>query len=779
MSQYGLEYRLEWLQASVKDGSDNSDITGRQIRVSIFKSSFLIADEDTPQVIALTPTGEPLTVSIVNNDRDKFNTIYSKQAVIRFKSDLYADKWVATFCDYPDNEWYVEIVDFGTGNFIFKGFLMLSDMQQPFQPDPNIVELTASDHLGILKDFPLVDDDGNNPRGKYRIAELIAMSLKRTGLTLDIKVINNLRAGSGAMTVSSTSVGFDSASGYIGMGASFAGFFYPGQTIVVSGTTSNNGTFTVSSVVVNVITFVFVNESVTDETASNVTFQDSNSQGHIYDKCYLDALTFESEIDESEDPYTVLQKILGFDCFLVQWQGFWYIMRVDEFDNNSVFIASFDSDGSLDGIGGATSITKSVGRQEVVKFANGDTLLIPDRPYKSVRLNRNYRYPIESVCNIDFSRGDLDDDTDPLDITYEIACWTLRRNLPGNYDTPDFTALIHRIFDENAYETERYITLTPTASTESASTAVRYIESQAIPVQISDKFTVSIDYRLTHNEAGTASTRLMRAILAGDDGSYWILDHDGTGQDPVWRNTAGWTLFTGAGDYDVDFAVEGWQTISVEAPPLPVSGNLYIWLNQLNQDGSAFDDHDLQYSNLRFTYIPLINGTYQRYTGHYNKVTRATNPTKYNATIDDEVFIGEMPKPLFKGALFLLTGSAYTLAKNFYSSAQFSLGSPTDLTFLHPYGWFQVQAVWNQYRSNVRSFDGSVLGLGEAWPDMLYKYSLTDTNPSTNNRYFMLISFSQNWKNQLWTALFIECYRTDTGRVYTDTFEYKYIRDEQ
>lgn len=786
--QYGLEYRLEWLQASVWDGTTYNDIVGRTIRISIFARSVLIDDGETPEVITMTPGGSPLAIEVVDNDRNKYTPIKAKQATIRFKSDQNQGHVLETFCDRPDNEWLVHIKDVGADEFIFIGFLMLSDLEQLMQPDPNEVTLVASDHLGVLKDIPLSDDAGANLTGKYRFAELIALCLKKTacesdplapGTDLGISVINNLRIGGGVLANTTTSTGFGTVQpNTITLGFTHAGFFYPGQRITVSGTVSNNGTFTVIAVGVLLVTFVLVAESLTTETvATPVTFTDENSQGHIYDKGYVDAKTFETEIGESENCYEVLGKLLGFDGYVTQYRGRWWIMRVDEFDSNPIYVAQFDPDGVYVSIAEDTTLVKDIGRTGVVKFANADLMMLPDRAYRLAKLVFNYASPREIICNIDFSRGDLISASNPLDQTFQIECWTLREGVPGFYGTVDgTTATIHRIFNSNNYEQERYITLTPRTTFETSSVDdATYIESQPLPIDVNDKFTASLDFRLTDNSVGIATVRLFRFVLHGIDGSWWILDCDVDGQNPVWRDTAAWTLFSGAGARDINFETEGWQTHSIEAPPAPISGDLYVWINQLNQNAASYDDHDIQFMNLNFTYLPYINGSYQKYNGHYNQVTRATNPTEWNAALDEEVFIGDAPKKILKGGIFVNTGTSYALATMFYSSAQFTLGPPTDLTFIHPYGWHQIQAVWNQYRNNTRFFSGSVRGLGELWPDLLYKYTLTDINPNYQNRYFMLISFGQDWKSQMWTAVLAEVYRTATGRIYTDTFLFKFI----
>ena len=115
-----------------------------------------------------------------------------------------------------------------------------------------------------------------------------------------------------------------------------------------------------------------------------------------------------------------------------------------------------------------------------------------------------------------------------------------------------------------------------------------------------------------------------------------------------------------------------------------------------------------------------------------------------------------------------------------------ALALETDPSFLHPYAYIQAFAVWNQFRGTddadgrgrgVNIFTGSVLGLTSflTWPDLLWKFILADSNENTNDRYFMLISFSQDWRSCIWTGTFIEVYNTAVGKVYTDTFTFKYI----
>ena len=781
MSKYGTEYRLSWLTAAT------NVISPMEIRVSIFKTSHLIDDSDTVNVINLTPAASPLDIDTVNNDKNKFQAIRTKQATIRFISKSLENQSISTFCDYPDNEWYVEIIYVTSGAFIFKGFLMLSDMQQNLLPDPNIVELIASDHLALLRDLPLTDFNGDNPIGKYKIGEIIAMCLKRTGLSLNINVINNLRHGYGVFILNNGAIFFASSSSMIFSGL-YGIYFYEGQQVTISGTASNDGTYIVKSVTTSIFGFfsgIVFSSSVVDESCTTpITFTDNSSSGHFYDKISIDSKTFESEVNECEDCYSVLEKILSYDSFITQYLGEWHILRIDEFDNNTIYRAIFNSSGIYQSIG-AVSLGIDIGRNEDLKFANADNIILPDRPYKYVRLTYNYKYPIEVFCNIDFSRGDYLDDVNPYEKRYEIDCWDLKHGMPGSTDGNygGVTAYIHRKFNQSDNEIEKYIVLTPKSTFETSSSDSVYIQSSPLYINSLDKFTASIQWRLPSKiSTGGHNQRLFRFVLNGDDGSWWILgrpsDTGGSGDDLRWYDTALFTTNTARGITVVDYDVideDTWQTISWEAPPVPVSGSLYCWINQYNQHNDANDNTEVWYTSFNFEYIPLINGSYRKTTGHYNQVTRAINADKYSAKIEDDVFIGDSPRKLFKGAMFTYAGGVYYLSKNFYSSAQFALGSPTNISFIKPYGWHQIQAVWNQYVNNSRYFNGTVLGFGANLPDMINKFSLTDTNPNTNNRYFVLISVNQNWRTQQWVAMLSEVYNSVSPRVYTDTYLLKYL----
>jgi len=775
VSQYGLIYRLEFL--------NNEGFT---IRTNIYPTDVLIPDADTPTVIDLMGGDQPVIIQTSNNEEDKLAPIRSKSARIKFRSDRLSGLDSATFSQGGDDLWRVDIYLQDTPELIFTGFLIMADNQQPFQPDPQYVTLTATDHLGALKEIELVDLEDNFPVGKYRVAELIAMCLRKTGLSLDIFVINNLRAGGGRNTYPAV---FDAAADTVTFSTNDTTMFYVGQRVVISGTTSNNYSTTVSAKTSTTITLA---ASVTNETAAAAVFLDYVSQFHWYDVVYLDADTFEKTIGTCENCSEVLKKILGEDCFITQYKGNWWIYRVDEMEGNPIYVAEFDANGLYISTAAGAQYNMSIGRVEDLKFANADTLLRFIRPHDFIRETFNYNTPLETPCNINFSQGALNTTVSATEKWYDIDCWTMRRGLPGAYNVPiTITAFIVREFNQNSYEIERYVRITPqTGHAGFSSTDDEYIESEAIPVNISDKFEASIQWKIDADiGSSSAQLRLFRLVLIGDDGSAWILGEATVGDGiPVWYDTASWTANTGKGATGIVFGDQDetdWQTIEWIAPPVPVAGSIYIWANQVYNNAAVPASTIIFYSNLRFDYIPLINGTYTPVSGQSSRVDRTEDG--YMANRDNEVFISDSPAPLFKGSMFISPVSAYLLFPHWFAASVWGNSYPTDTTYLHPYGYIQAFSVWNQFKGyndaingrgiGINIFSGSIRGLTDDWPDLIHKYTLTDADTQTNNRYFILISLTQDWKSCIWTGVLVEVYNTAIGKTYSDPFEFKYISE--
>lgn len=149
------------------------------------------------EVVSLEMGETPCKISVIDNAEDKFTTIRSKQAELQIYSSDSID--ISLFAEGGDNRFTVDIslLDVASSSAserpIFIGFLSISDLSQEFLPDPNVITLTATDGLGFLNDAPLTTFDGVNPQNEHSLMDYLAWSLNKSGNTLDIYVIMNIR----------------------------------------------------------------------------------------------------------------------------------------------------------------------------------------------------------------------------------------------------------------------------------------------------------------------------------------------------------------------------------------------------------------------------------------------------------------------------------------------------------------------------------------------------------------------------------------------------------
>src|SRR5205809_2441232 len=134
-----------------------------------------------------------IQVGAVDNDELKYG-IKPSRAIIQFiNSDTIN---LDTFSLGEDGKWTVRIAV--NTKTVFLGWLEQGNISEPFLPlGTQIVTLTAFDGLAYLKDSPYVDFDGVTIVNKFRtditIAKHVARTLARTGLQLNINVIDNRR----------------------------------------------------------------------------------------------------------------------------------------------------------------------------------------------------------------------------------------------------------------------------------------------------------------------------------------------------------------------------------------------------------------------------------------------------------------------------------------------------------------------------------------------------------------------------------------------------------
>lgn len=737
-----------------------------------------------PSTIPLEANGNAFDITVIDNDEDKYRSVRGKQCTIRFKSTQNVNLSTFAAGSY-DQRWRVEA--FIEDKPVFKGHLVPDDSTEPFLSPSNVVVLTANDGLGRLKDEALTDFDNANPRGYYRMAKLIAFALRKTGLSLPINVVNNIKEESSA-TIEWPLV-FDAPARFI---AAEHPLLIVGRTITISNTALNNITapiiLKVGPIAFGPHTgkyFFYFDDTIystTPETADNAIIGDT--KGHIYHRIFLNAKTFEADINASIDSYRALEYMLGESCYITQEKGEWWIYRLDEQARRSTAkVNVYDADGEWANEISHDAFGKLVKIDTPIWFSKKQTQVSIAGAHKHIKHSLRYEYPKEIVCNIDFNRGDVitAPDLNAANSTgdYEVACWEMV-GLFGYAVSSE--ALIRRRF-EYGYEKERYLVITPSAVDGGS---VQVAQAEAINVTAKDKATVSVDFRRPNNIGageGNVPYRIMYIWLVDANGEYWHWTNlHGSGTDPRWIGpnvshgnfpfTQSWVL------NDVD--EREWQTFSTDIAPFPADGKLYMGLMQQNWFTNFNDNYDAHYSNFRFEYSKYLNGGYRKFTGHYYKMTQASNADKYRPIREKTVYIGDLPDMKMKGAMLVESGSDYILAGRFYDGAEHS-GTVPD-SALMPYGQLLAIDCFNQYNREFRIFRASLQGLTTDvedaqdradLPGNIHRYQFGDASEHTNNKIFQLIGFEQNIKWCGWTGIFKEIYDSTVARA-NEVLEFKY-----
>lgn len=660
-----------------------------------------VPEEVNTEFILVEGAETPLTLSVIDNDENKFTPIRAHQLEISFLAT--EDINLNTFAEGADNRWFVEL-SFLNGtdlNRIFTGYLSLNDLDEDFLDEPNVVTLTATDHLGSLKDVPLVDFNGINPKGKYSIVEYLTMALRGTGMTISLNIAHSL-------------------------------------------------------------------------WGDNMVVKDGVDLGWWY--TYLDAKTFEDEIGTCLDCYTVLERILGQDSFLTQYRGEWWVVRVEEMDGRGLKVHRFDINGAYVSTTARTIYEKEIYKDGDAFFSGEATYVTYDRPYKSVKEIYTYEYPKEIIDNIDFARGGVFGIINAGEnaTAYHLEDWTPGVGYGGG---APINSYIKRVFEEG-YEKERYVVIPAHPASYQGLT----IRSNAIQIVKGDRFTFSIDFKYSaqwsNNVAHIAGIELM-----GSDGVKYFLLNNGPANNPNSWIVAADQTETGYSTLSYTYPSNGsdktqWATLSVDAPAAPVAGDLYIYLNN--------DQYDLEgnFQNLNFNYKPYINGSYQEYKGQYFKTSQPlAQQNDYSAKIEDDVYLSDSPRKLFKGALWAKRIMTILGQEDvsWFLTTKWIDRSNTAFAEWKPYGWWQAFSAWNQYRRTMRLFDVQVQGCyGSDLFGLIHLFKLLDASKHTDNKRFMLLHYELDLRACSWTGFLAEMIDTTKGKTYSEVdnqLEFKFMED--
>lgn len=502
---------------------------------------------------------------------------------------------------------------------------------------------------------------------------------------------------------------------------------------------------------------------------------------HFFYVEYLEAKTYEKEIGSCISCYEVIEIILGHEARLFQFQGKWWVVRVDEIEDatRGLYVTEFDSSGSFVANLGEFTFVKSIGSIEDIIFSHAETSVTATRAKKSVRLNFMFETPLEIPCNIDFSRGTIFSDTPTLK-KYSIECWTkLYKDGTGDHASAANMYIETQLVDD--YETNRYLHFEDNG-------VFNFIMSEGIPVNEGDRFNISVNRRMESNHGTGGIDNCVQLRLYGDDGTYWT-HHGKNGSASTDADVAYWVQcdslfqtnqkfhgFEMADDYDDTVSI---GLYSGEGGSVPTAGSIKILIYVSSLWGATEDTY---IEDAYFEYLPYINGSFQRYTGQYHSTSQSGS---FKAKIEEQVYMSDSPKKIFKGALFEFDGSDYNLSGLFYNAAVYPSGPPSS-DWHHRYGEIQLFDVWNQHKTEKRVIQGTMQGIdlektftisGDILPfpaHLVSKWNFTDTSDHVLNKFFLLLHFDQDHATGEWGGVFREVVDTTIDKDYSNN-EFKYI----
>jgi hypothetical protein len=508
----------------------------------------------------------------------------------------------------------------------------------------------------------------------------------------------------------------------------------------------------------------------------------SNVANGPWHQTYIDAFTFEKDVNISEDCWTVLKKILvSRGCRICQYNGDWWIVRLDELKNSFLNYTRYTKTGAVgSGVIDYSGHIRLIDHADAsdVYFINEDTTVEEQRPHKYDEAHWQYSTQKESVCNIDFERGDflanLPDETIESILynvkKYSIECWHYQKGQPEIAQDSD--AYIKRYLYDG-YEHERFVHMpVTTANTEYY---LRCIDR--IPISGRDKIRVGVSYRHTNDLGGGSGAFSYAQIwvrLYGDDGTFWNLQAstDGNKQwrqsDVTWLTNQDFVFHNG---FSESTNFNEWQTVSAESPPLPVSGEIEILLaNKQRPDLQGKD-----FTSLQFEITPFITGSFGKYNSESYKVSQVG---KYTAFKEQEIFLADSTRKELKGVYHVKIDDKFVVTDLWDDWALNHQGQFAGLGPERMAKWIAYD-LWNQYRLDSRVFVFTSRGLNNnvnSFCDIPHRYVNNIPSLHNMNRWFLITDMEQDWYTERMTGTMIEINYVPDQRSYAGVFEFKFLR---
>lgn len=476
------------------------------------------------------------------------------------------------------------------------------------------------------------------------------------------------------------------------------------------------------------------------------------------DQCKINAKTFQTQDQEYDDCYTVIEKInSAFNQTIFMYKGNWFIMRLED------LFLPFNQNlrGYKSTVGTRTAINTrydiEVGVNSEVKPITPEMLRFIRRRTKRDIIQFDYVQFDEIVCNQTFSRGTIVTNTASLK-TYNVTEWGYYAG--GNILSPvtpsSGSLLRYETYDVNGNLEDNYIAI-PQNNSE-----YRFIRSCNIPVLQNEKFSFSIDHRYKLDIPLYGIGDLYCSVILTNGSQTYSLNSQGQ-----------WILSVG-GAYSVlsnyynggdDLKPTEWTTNTVDTDVIPISGDVRLYFYMTNTYPVTGQEKWLK--NLQFQLFTRFAGNNDRGIIGVQSIYTKTADLKNN--FQDTIYISDGVSRVYKGSLFDTDG--LTLLNQDWYRYRYNTES---FSFRRE----NATAHWEHNRFNRNKIDANFFGLvfNTNQPiGLLNTIKFVDDDP---NRVYAILNLKEiDFAAGTWSATLEEIYNAgeDAGEDVTEYFEAEVI----
>lgn len=707
-------------------------------------------------ITQLTADTDALSIKSTVGDEDKLQPICGKEATIRM---LVQQGDVVSIEDFVnDQDAFIQVTIYQDGNRafpIFQGFVVVEDNSAPLLDPPYVIEVKATDGLGLLQGTYFLDTNGNPFSGKMSVVGWLAQILTRTGLAINLRTYFNLQ-----------NVAFDQTQNPLEQTA------------------------------IDVITF---------NTGRQTPIGDTNPAD--FNTGFDDYYTVLEKI------------VRSFRCKLFQEAGVWHLISLWDYMNPAGFSYFEYSFGApVSGVVPYTLVNQlkgqkmsvPIGKEQVINLWGADALKYLKLATKSVEFTFNYNQALNKILNQALDQGlpqAAQDESIPsstIDPSYNngvsvnltthaytladfllltsLAIGGSGQDIDRNNSTPldPSNAFIRVVLDILGQEMLRFMVIKVPASGHT-----NFAVSSKLILDQNDILQISFSWR-TRAGTGIANSRwlVLFVFLYGDDGSHWALQciDNGTisGNPTQWKavdsdfkNSFG-TVPSCTGS--IVPSTLDWSSVSINTQALPgiafaqapVNGRVELCF-YAEGTGSEW-----WYKDISVTILPFLTGSYAKLQGDYNYAESNKNILK---TMLETVDISDSPKRYFQGALLNNVSGSVLLAPSWFRQG-----------YVESFRFTQLMAAivyTNLYRI-FRKIEGTCKGFLFLDPDnppntaklpagMRNVYYFVDTD--FPDKAFILGSFDANLATGQWRGVFLEIRsgEGDPGLQIPDFSEFNYL----